>query len=152
MTTRLSDTAGGARSAAALAALLVAAGATHLLAPRVYDGLIPSLLGRPRPWVIGSGLAELACGVAVAVPGTRRRGALAAAALLVAVFPGNVVMALRSMPGDPAAAHRPALAWGRLPLQVPLVLWALGVAGCPPQPRWRSVVGLFCSAMGVACR
>lgn len=133
VTTTLRRSAGSAGSAVGLAAVLLVAGATHLVAPQVYDGLIPSALGRPRPWVLGSGLAELACGVAVAVPGTRRQGALAAAGLLVAVFPGNVVMALRSRPGVARAAHRPALAWGRLPLQVPLVLWALAVADRAPR-------------------
>jgi len=126
-------------SAAALAGMLLAAGATHLVAPRPYESLIPAALGSPRAWVLGSGLAELACGAAVAVPASRRAGGFAAAALLVAVFPGNVVMALRSRApgvgrgGPPptglaALTRRPVVAWGRLPLQVPLVAWALSVA------------------------
>ena len=111
-------------AAVALAAVLLSAGITHLVAPRLYEPLIPPVLGRPGPWVIGSGVAEIACGVAVAIPASRRAGGLASAALLVAVFPGNVVMALD--------AARPArwrvVTWSRLPLQVPLVLWALRVA------------------------
>ena len=127
-------------SAAGLAVLLLAAGMTHVVAPRAYEGLIPSRLGSARAWVLGSGAAELACGLAVAAPRTRRSGALAAAGLFVAIFPGNVVMALdsistrpRSGPGGAggrggAGGVSPAIAWGRLPLQVPLVLWALRVA------------------------
>ena len=115
-------------SALALAALLAAAGATHLGAPRLYERLIPERLGPPRPWVLGSGLAELACAAAVAVPRTRRVGALATAGLFVAVFPGNVKMALDWKPGARSWTGRPAVAWGRLPLQVPLVLWARAVA------------------------
>jgi len=104
-----------------LAGLLVGAGTTHLLRPGFYDGLVPPLLGDPRPWVYGSGLAELAVGAAVAVPRTRERAALAAAVLFVAVFPGNVYAVFE--PGD--LPRWVTLA--RLPLQVPLVLWALQI-------------------------
>ena len=84
------------------------------------------MLGDPRPWTYLSGLAELAVGAAVAVPRTRRWGGLAAAALFVAVFPGNLYMAL-----EPGEVPR-WVALARLPLQVPLVLWGLQVAGKLP--------------------
>ena len=61
---------------------------------------------------------------AVAAPRTRRLGATAAAALFVGVFPANVQMACDWSDRPPAAR---AVAWGRLPLQVPLVAWALAV-------------------------
>jgi uncharacterized membrane protein len=114
------------RPAYALAGFLAMAGTTHFLSPKPYDGIIPSRLpGRPRTWTYASGVAELACAAAVAVPKTRRAGALATAALFVAVFPGNVQMAYdwrrRPIP-------QRAVAYGRLPLQVPLVVWALKVA------------------------
>ena len=115
-------------AAPALALLLAAAGITHLRAPHAYEPLIPPVLGPPRPWVIGSGLAELACAAAVAVPATRRWGGWAAAALFVGVFPGNVQMALDSHAGARHLARRRVVAWGRLPLQVPLVAWAVAVA------------------------
>ncbi|QTE29690.1 DoxX family protein [Pengzhenrongella sicca] len=115
-------------TAAGLAALLAAAGAAHFVRPRPFESLIPRALGNPRAWVLASGAAELACAVAVAVPRTRRVGGLASAALFVAVFPGNVTMALAAHPGGRSWASSPAIAWGRLPLQVPLVAWALAVA------------------------
>ncbi|WP_225754727.1 DoxX family protein [Actinotalea sp. Marseille-Q4924] len=111
--------------AVGLAALLGAAGALHLVRPRPFEHLIPRRLGSPRAWVLGSGVAELACAGALAHPATRRQGGWAAAALLVAVFPGNVTMAVRS--GRGSRAYR-VVAWARLPLQVPLVLWAARVA------------------------
>lgn len=105
-----------------LAGLLAGAGVLHFVRPEFYDGLIPPLLGSPRAWTYGSGVAEVAVAAAVAVPRSRRVGALAAAGLFVAVFPANVYAALE--PGDlPRWA-----AIARLPLQVPLVLWALQVA------------------------
>ena len=122
-------------SALGLAGLLGAAGLTHLRRPEVYDRLIPRWLGPPRPWVLGSGVAELLCGAAVALPSTRRAGALATAALFVAVLPGNVQMALDARPGARSWTRRPAVAWGRLPLQVPLVVWAWRVAAVPTPGR-----------------
>ncbi|MDQ3610402.1 MAG: hypothetical protein M4D85_02140 [Actinomycetota bacterium] len=106
----------------ALAALLTATGLAHFVSPGSYDGLIPPVLPNPRAWIYGSGIAEIACAVAVAIPATRRGGGLASAVLFVAVFPGNLYMAIE--PGD--VPRWAALA--RLPLQVPLVLWALQVA------------------------
>ena len=106
-----------------LAAVLLSAGTLHLLRPQGFDSLVPPFLGDPRPWTYASGLAELAIGAAVAVPRTRRRGGLAAAAVFVAVFPGNLYMAL-----EPGEVPR-WIALARLPLQVPLVLWGLQVGG-----------------------
>ncbi len=108
-----------------LAAFLAVAGATHFLVPGFFRPLIPDQLGAPDPWVYGSGVAELACAAAVAYPRTRRVGGYVTAALFVVVFPGNVQMALDA--GDESVAYRVA-AYGRLPLQIPLILWALAVA------------------------
>ncbi|HUR23503.1 MAG TPA: DoxX family protein [Acidimicrobiales bacterium] len=107
--------------AMSLAALLAVAGAAHFVVPRPYERIVPELLGDPAFWVRWSGVAELACAGLVAYPRTRRVGAWAAAGIFVVVFPANVKMALD---GDVPAA----LAWARLPLQVPLIWWALGVA------------------------
>lgn len=108
---------------------LGAAGTLHLVKPEPYDGLIPRALGAPRPWVYGSGVAEIACAAALLVPRTRRLGALASAALFVGVFPGNVTMAARALRSPRASTRTKALTVARLPLQVPLVTWALAVAG-----------------------
>ncbi|WP_189054613.1 DoxX family protein [Longimycelium tulufanense] len=113
------------QSATALAGFLAGAGALHFLAPAPYDGIVPRALpGRPRTWTYLSGLAELGCAGLVAARRTRRSGALLAALLFIAVFPANVRMAVEW-------SKRPwpyrLAAFGRLPLQVPLVLWALRV-------------------------
>ncbi|MCA2213926.1 DoxX family protein [Jidongwangia harbinensis] len=115
------------RSAYGLALLLAAAGGAHFAAPRVYDTIIPRALpGRPRMWTYLSGATELAVAAAVAHPKARRAGALAAAGLFAAVFPANVKMARDSRHRPPA--YRTA-AYARLPLQAPLIWWALRVAG-----------------------
>lgn len=120
-------------SAVVLAATLAAAGTLHLVRPRPFEGLIPRRLGPPRPWVVGSGVAELACAGALLHPATRPAGALATAALFVGVFPGNVTMAVRASAArrrreESRPSRRETVAWARLPLQVPLVLWALRLA------------------------
>ena len=96
---------------------------------RLSDSLIPGRLGSPRAGVTGSsGILELACAAVLVVPASRRRAAIASAALFVVVFPGDVTMAVHSPAGACDLAHNPVVAWGRPPLQVPLVLWAPAVA------------------------
>ncbi|MEV6298508.1 hypothetical protein AB0M02_03785 [Actinoplanes sp. NPDC051861] len=114
------------RDAASLAGFLAAMGTLHFVAPRPFDGIVPGVLpGSPRAWTYASGVAELAVAAAVAHPRTRKAGGLAAAALFAAVFPANVKMAADWRHASPA---RRAIAYGRLPLQVPLIVWALRVA------------------------
>lgn len=111
------------RPATLLAAMLATTGALHFVAPKPFDTIVPrSLPGSRRRWTHLSGVAELTVAAAVAVPRSRRAGGLAAVALLLAVFPANVRMAVdwRHKP----LAYR-LLAWARLPLQLPLVVWAL---------------------------
>jgi uncharacterized membrane protein len=112
-------------SALGLAALLGAAGVTHFAKPSPYDAIVPRALpGEPRTWTYASGVAELAVAAAVAAPKTRRLGGLLAAGLFAAVFPANVKMAVDYRNRGPRAK---AIAWGRLPLQLPLILWALRI-------------------------
>jgi uncharacterized membrane protein len=107
-------------SAYALAGFLLVAGVAHFVIPRPYRRIVPAVLADPAFWVRWSGAAEIGCAALVVHPRTRRAGAVAAALLFVAVFPANVKMAL-----DTDAI----LAWLRLPLQIPLVVWAGRVAG-----------------------
>jgi uncharacterized membrane protein len=113
------------RRAVALSGLLGTAGVMHFVRPQFFDEIVPHRLPLPpRVWTYVSGVAELACAVAVARPATRKTGALASAFVFVAVFPANIQMAAdwRSRPARDRAA-----AYGRLPLQILLVVWALRV-------------------------
>ncbi|MEU6591764.1 hypothetical protein ABZ923_21505 [Streptomyces sp. NPDC046881] len=114
------------RSPLLLAGLLAAAGVAHFAAPRRFDATVPRALpGSPRAWTYGSGAVELALAAGIAAPRTRAVTARAAAAFFVGVFPANVKMAV-DWRDRPAPLKAAALA--RLPLQLPLVLWARGVA------------------------
>lgn len=104
-------------------ATLGAMGVLHFAVPEPFDGLIPpELPGSPRAWTYGSGVAELAVAGLLAAPSTRRVGGAAALALFLGVFPGNVQMA-RAWRDKPVWPYQ-VIAWGRLPLQVPMILAA----------------------------
>ncbi|MEV3933622.1 MULTISPECIES: DoxX family protein [unclassified Streptomyces] len=110
------------RSPLLLAGLMAAAGVAHFAAPTSFDGIVPrSLPGDPRTWTRASGAVELALAAGLAVPRTRSISARATALFFVGVFPANVKMAY-DWRDRPAPAR--ALAYGRLPLQIPLYLWA----------------------------
>lgn len=109
-----------------LAGLLAGVGTLHLVHPKPFDALVPAALGAPRLWTYASGVAEIAGAALVAHPRTRRVGGWWAAVLFVAVFPGNVKAALDGgMKGAPPPLDSAVAAWIRLPLQLPLVAWAL---------------------------
>ncbi|KOX29388.1 membrane protein [Saccharothrix sp. NRRL B-16348] len=118
------------RSALALAGLLGVAGVTHFAKPKPYDAIVPRALpGKPRTWTYLSGAAEVALAAAIAVPRTRGVGGKLAAGFFAAVFPANVKMAYDLRTKSPRVK---AVAYGRLPLQVPLILWALRVGRSTP--------------------
>jgi uncharacterized membrane protein len=104
-----------------LAALFVVAGLLHFLLTPMYMRIMPGYLPAPRLLVQISGLCELLGGIGLLVPATQRIAAWGLIALLIAVMPANVTMAL-----DHAAWPRiPEWAlWMRLPLQIPLIWWA----------------------------
>jgi uncharacterized membrane protein len=108
--------------------LYVVAGVLHFVVPELYVQIVPPVLPAPLALVYLSGIAEIAVGVGVLLPRTRRYAAWATVAVLLAVFPANVYMAthgvvVEGLPGggDPSEFVR----WGRLPLQGVLILWAL---------------------------
>lgn len=119
--------------APALAAVLTGAGVLHFAVPASYDAIVPERLpGAARTWTRLSGGAELGIAALIALPRTRRLGGLLAALLFVCVFPANVKMAI-DWSSKPAWMR--ALAYGRLPLQIPLVLWAALVYRGPARGR-----------------
>lgn len=120
-----------------LAALFGLSGTAHLARPALFTPLIPQWLPRARDIVFVSGIIELVCAVGLArrTPWAGRMSA----ALLVAVFPGNVQMARTAFgeqPGEITVKKVATLA--RLPLQAPLI-WAALQASTSPLPRSRDI-------------
>ena len=97
----------------------------HFVVPRAFEAIMPPSLPRHREAVAISGVAEIAGGLAVIRPPTRRLARWWLLALLLAVFPANVHMAVNpeQVPGlDLNRIPRWTL-WARLPLQPLAMLW-----------------------------
>ena len=108
---------------------MLVAGLAHFAFPKPYERIVPEGVGNPTFWVHASGVAEIACAALVAGRRTRRFGAWATVVVLLAVFPANVKMAVDGgIVGRPFPLGSPVVAWGRLPVQAPLVIWAWRVA------------------------
>ncbi|MBY0231412.1 MAG: DoxX family protein [Gemmataceae bacterium] len=108
-----------------LALLLLAAGVLHFVRADVFLRAMPAYLPWHRELVLLSGAAEFLLGILLLVPRVSRPAAWGVVALFVAVFPANVHMALNP---DLFPAIPPWVLWLRVPLQVPLVLWAWWLA------------------------
>jgi len=109
-----------------LVAAFTVSGFTHLVKPETFEPLMPAFLPAHREIILASGVAELACAAGILHPRTRKAAGWASAALLVAVFPGNVKMAARAQKSHNPTFKRATLA--RLPVQIPLIRAALKAA------------------------
>jgi uncharacterized membrane protein len=91
----------------------VVAGTLHFTHTRVYERIMPPYVPLHRESVLVSGAAEIAGGAALLVPQARPVARWWLLALLAAVFPANVHMAL-----EPKKYPLPPWAlWLRLPFQ-----------------------------------
>lgn len=115
-----------------LAGLFVAAGVMHFVRPEVYARMMPPHLPWHLPLVYLSGVCEVMLGVLLLVPRVQSAAAWGMVALLVAVFPANVHMALNPelFPQVP-----PAALWARLPLQGVFIAWAWWFTWRRNEPR-----------------
>jgi uncharacterized membrane protein len=107
-----------------IAAFFVVAGANHFVNPDPYLSMTPSYLPWPAGLVWISGIAEMMGGVGLLLPQTRRFAAWGLIALLLAVFPANVNVALHGWPG---VTLPPRVLWLRLLLQPVFVWWVYRV-------------------------
>ncbi len=101
--------------------LYIAAGINHFVQPEFYVAIMPPYVPWHLALVYVSGAVEVLLGAAVLVRRLRRIAAWGVVALLIAVFPANVHMAMN--PG----AYPDISAVGlylRLPVQGLLVAWA----------------------------
>ena len=113
---------------AALAAFFSFAGILHFVRPRPYEAIVPPPFPKKKSVAI-SGVAEIVGGIAVLHPATRRLGRWGLIALLLAVFPANIWMAV-SPEKIPGAHKIPRWAlWARLPLQPLAMLWVWRATG-----------------------
>jgi uncharacterized membrane protein len=87
-------------------AFFIIAGVTHFTNRDFFTSIVPPYLPWPVMLVYVSGVAEIVLGVMVMVPATTRIAAWGLIALLLAVFPANIHMAMNPQlyPGTPMAA------------------------------------------------
>ena len=106
-----------------LTVVMVGAGVNHFIAPATYDAMMPDVLPAHRALVYLSGIAEIAGGLGLILPATRRLAAWGLVLLFVAVFPANVNMAINDLSLGSTTVPTWAL-WARLPLQLVFIAWA----------------------------
>jgi uncharacterized membrane protein len=115
-----------ARSEKLLAAFLLGAGIMHFVNPSFFDEIVPPWVpGSARAATYASGVAEILVGLGIVFAPTRRMALWSAAALFVAVYPANLYMAWEWR--DRELSER-LIAYGRLPLQIPMIWWAVALA------------------------
>ena len=107
---------------ALLAVFMVAIGIGHFLRPGPFVSIVPAALPAPLVLVLVSGFFEVAGGVGLLLPPSRRAASFGLVLLYLCVFPANINMALHPDLGGGIPAW--AL-WVRLPFQAILVVWAL---------------------------
>jgi uncharacterized membrane protein len=109
-----------------MAAAYVFAGFNHLLNPDFYLAIMPPGLPSPDWLNLLSGLAEIILGVYLLEPRTRVFAAWGIIALLFAVFPANVYVALENvgLPDGVPGTGNQTVNYARLPIQAVLVVWA----------------------------
>lgn len=103
-----------------LAVFFVAAGINHFLNPGLYLSMMPPWLPQPELLNQISGAAEIAGGMGVLIPALRRWAAWGLIALLVAIFPANLHIAMNGWSGVDIA---PWILWARLPVQLVFIAW-----------------------------
>ncbi len=96
--------------------------------PEAFEPIMPRMLpsAHHRTLIYASGVAELAC--ALGLVRRTSSASVASVTLLVGVFAANVQMALDAGTGrNSGPADTKIIAWGRLPLQIPMI-WAARAA------------------------
>jgi uncharacterized membrane protein len=104
-----------------LALFFVGAGVNHFIATGFYLSMMPPYVVWHLAMVQISGVAEIVLGVLLLVPATTTIAAWGLIALLIAVFPANLQMALHP---ETFPEFSPGSLWLRLPLQAVLIAWA----------------------------
>ncbi len=114
---------------------MVTVGVLHFVRADLFVPMMPYALA---PWALElvwlSGVFEILGGIGLLIPSLRRFSAWGVAALLVAVFPANLHMAVYHV--TPADRDIPAwVLWARLPLQPALIALAVWFRADPPPAR-----------------
>ena len=104
-----------------VAAPFTVSGVLHLVSPATFTPIVPHFLPEPTGLVYASGVCELVC--AVGLWRRDRWAGIAAAVLLVVIWPANLQAAITAQQGHVVMTK--VLQWIRFPVQIPLIWCAL---------------------------
>ena len=109
--------------------MYVNVGVQHFTSTAWFEPIVPAVLGDPTIWVLITGVMEIAIGVGLILPFTRRNAGLASLVFLVGIYWANFNMWVNNIPLDGKTyAHH----WHVLRLVAQLGMMALSYA------IWRS--------------
>jgi uncharacterized membrane protein len=110
-----------------LAIAMVGIGVLHFVDAQAFVAIMPPWIPWHLAMVYISGFFEIAGGVGLLIPQTRRAAGWGLIALYIAVFPANLHMAINDVPLN--GEHLPpAMLWGRLPFQLVFIALAYWVS------------------------
>jgi len=129
-TERATRTRGETIRTAAVVGILGGAGTMHFVNPKFFDPIVPGWMpGSARAVTYVSGVFELVSAALVLNPRTRRLGAIVALLTFVGVWPANIQAALDGGMKDlDPPFDSAAVAWIRVPFQLPLIWLAYRLA------------------------
>lgn len=112
-------------SARVLGAAFIFTGTLHFVRPAMYEAIMPPYIPAHKEMVAVSGAAEIVGGAAALFPRAHPFARVWLIAVLIAIFPANVHMAVNSedIKGLPDIPRW--LLWARLPLQALFIAWVI---------------------------
>jgi uncharacterized membrane protein len=100
-------------------------GVIHFVRPGKFIQITPDFLPYKKELVYVSGFFEILGGAGLLIPQTRKAAGIGLIALLFAVFPANINMAVNKIDFGSIPTW---VLWARLPLQFLLIYWVRAVS------------------------
>jgi uncharacterized membrane protein len=98
------------------------AGALHFVIPQFYQAMMPPFIPFQEFFIVLTGIAEMAGAVGIQIVRFRMLAGRLMIALLLAVFPANIYVAI-VQPALPDLEYTPESMWWRLLLQPLFIAW-----------------------------
>jgi uncharacterized membrane protein len=99
-------------------------GIQHFYNPSFFLAIMPPYLPFHLPLVYTSGAIEIALGIGLLFKNSRKYAAWGLIALLLAVYPANIYLALNEEPQQALGISEFLASWIRLPLQFVMIAFA----------------------------
>lgn len=112
-------------------------GVSHFLIPETFLKMMPPFIPAPLLMIYVSGFLEILGGIGLFLPPMKRWAALGLIALLIAVFPANIYVALNNVQLGGVMTYS-VYQWLRLPMQFVLIWW---VWWCAYKPEMKGQIG-----------